>query len=134
MHASSALSLIRLLIYQYLKKSPRETSKPGKEARVFQRNAGLCEREAVEHAVHVLGFSERKACRVIGQLRSTQRYIPKPNPFKKKLRERVISLATEYGRYGYRTITSMLNMEGWHVGKDRVYNIWREEGLKVPQK
>jgi putative transposase len=45
-----------------------------------------------------------------------------------------MQLATEYGRYGYRTVTSMLNMEGWDVGKDRVYTIWREEGLKVPQK
>jgi transposase InsO family protein len=51
-----------------------------------------------------------------------------------KLRERVIELATEYGRYGYRQITNLLNMEGWPVGKDRVYTIWREEGLKVPDK
>jgi hypothetical protein len=28
----------------------------------------------------------------------------------------------------------MLNEEGWDVGRDRVYTIWREEGLKVPQK
>jgi transposase InsO family protein len=46
----------------------------------------------------------------------------------------VIALAKQYGRYGYKTITSMLRMEGWEVGKDRVYGIWREEGLKVPQK
>lgn len=43
-------------------------------------------------------------------------------------------MASEYGRYGYKTITGMLNMEGWDVGKDRVYSIWCEEGLKVPQK
>lgn len=46
----------------------------------------------------------------------------------------MIEIATQYGRYGYKTVTSMLNMAGWAVGKDRVYNIWREEGLKVPQK
>ena len=39
-----------------------------------------------------------------------------------------------YGRYGYRTITWLLQPEGWHVGKDRVYTIWRQEGLQVPQK
>lgn len=50
------------------------------------------------------------------------------------MRKRVVEIATEYGRYGYRKVTGLLNMEGWDVGKDRVYRIWREEGLKVPQK
>ncbi len=35
---------------------------------------------------------------------------------------------------GYRPVTDILRMEGWHVGRDAVYTIWREEGLKVPQK
>jgi putative transposase len=84
--------------------------------------------------VSVLHVSERRACRALGQLRSSQRYRAVSDPFRDRLRERVVALATEYGRYGYRTITSMLQMEGWDVGKDRVYTIWREEGLKVPQK
>jgi putative transposase len=46
----------------------------------------------------------------------------------------VITLASLYGRYGYRKITALLNSEGWDVGRDRVYTIWREEGLKVPEK
>ncbi len=86
------------------------------------------------HVVEELSVSERRACRVIGQIRSTQRYQALPNPEQEKLRERVVALATEYGRYGYRQVTNLLNMEGWLVGKDRVYTIWREEGLKVPQK
>ena len=85
-------------------------------------------------AVRELGVSERRACKVIGQIRSTQRYEKKPNENQEKLEARVIALATEYGRYGYRQITNLLNMEGWEVGKDRVYAIWRKEGLKVPQK
>lgn len=56
------------------------------------------------------------------------------NDYQKKLKSRVIDLASEYGRYGYRQITGLLNMEGWDVGKDRVFTIWRNEGLKVPQK
>ena len=84
--------------------------------------------------VRVLHVSERRACRAIGQVRSSYRYEPQPNPFRERLRERIIALAQEYGRYGYKTITSMLRMEGWEVGKDRVYAIGREEGLKVPQK
>lgn len=79
-------------------------------------------------------MSERRACKVIGQARTTQRYQPKNNEEKEKLRGRVIELAEEYGRYGYRTITDMLNNEGWRIGKDAVYTIWREEGLQVPQK
>lgn len=71
---------------------------------------------------------------MIGQLRSTQRYQPKPNPAKDGLRDRVVAVASEYGRYGYRQVTRLLNLEGFDIGKDRVYTIWREEGLKVPQK
>ena len=47
---------------------------------------------------------------------------------------RIIELATQYGRYGYRRITSMLKGEGWKVNCKRVERIWRSEGLKVPQK
>jgi transposase InsO family protein len=43
-------------------------------------------------------------------------------------------LAGQYGRYGYRRITALLQRAGWQVGKDRVERIWRREGLKVPQK
>ena len=85
------------------------------------------------HVQAELGVSERRACRAIGQLRSTHRYVPLPNPEQEQLKSRVIELATEYGRYGYRQVTNLLNMEGFEVGKDRVYNIWRQEGLKVPQ-
>lgn len=79
-------------------------------------------------------MSERRACKVIGQPRTTQRYEAENDEEKEKLRARVIELASEYGRYGYRTITGMLNNEGWKVGRDAVYTIWREEGLQVPQK
>ncbi len=84
--------------------------------------------------VRELKVSERRACRAIGQIRSTQRYQSLPNQVQEKLESRVIELATEYGRYGYRQVTDLLNMEGWSVGKDRVFSIWQREGLKVPQK
>jgi transposase InsO family protein len=50
------------------------------------------------------------------------------------LRGRIIALATQYGRYGYRMITGMLRNDGWKVNHKRVERIWREEGLKVPQR
>ena len=86
------------------------------------------------HAVTVLHVSERRACRAIGQIRSSYRYVPRPDPFREQLRGRIITLAKEYGRYGYRTVTDLLRREGWDVGKDCVYTIWRQEGLKVPTK
>lgn len=79
-------------------------------------------------------MSERFACRVIGQLRTTQRYEPIVDPNRQKVRERIVELATQYGRYGYKTITSMLRLEGFNVGRDAVHRVWREEGLQVPQK
>ncbi len=48
--------------------------------------------------------------------------------------ERIIELATQYGRYGYRRITAMLRQEEWQVNHKRVERIWRREGLKVPKK
>ena len=43
-------------------------------------------------------------------------------------------MAAQYGRYGYRRITEMLQRAGWSVGVDRVLRIWRREGLKLPSK
>jgi transposase InsO family protein len=50
------------------------------------------------------------------------------------LTKRVVELACQYGRYGYRRITALLNQEGFHVNHKRVERIWRQEGLKVPKK
>jgi transposase InsO family protein len=48
--------------------------------------------------------------------------------------KRIIELATEYGRYGYRRVTALLKREGWRVNHKRVERIWREERLKVPKR
>lgn len=50
------------------------------------------------------------------------------------LRNDIIRLASKYGRYGYRRVTALLQIEGWQVNHKRVERIWREEGLKVPKK
>ena len=81
-----------------------------------------------------LGVSERKACRVLGQARSTQRRIPKRREDEEALREDVVKVARRFGRYGYRMVTGMLRTEGWAVNHKRVERIWRQEGLKVPSK
>jgi len=81
-----------------------------------------------------LEISERRACRVLGQARSTQRHQPRVLPDEARLVSRIIKLATEYGRYGYRRITALLRREGWRVNAKRVQRIWRQEGLKVPKR
>jgi transposase InsO family protein len=52
----------------------------------------------------------------------------------RRLVARIIELAKQYGRYGYRRITALLQREGWRVNHKRVERIWRQEGLKVPKR
>jgi putative transposase len=80
------------------------------------------------------GLSERCACRIVGQHRGTQRYVPTVPADEDALTRAIVALASEYGRSGYRGVTALLQADGWQVGKDRVQRIWRREGLKVPQK
>ena len=89
---------------------------------------------AVSHAREEHGVSERRACQLVNQPRGTQRYQPTQREDEDRLTQAIISLASQYGRYGYRRITALLQRADWHVGKDRVERIWRREGLKVPQK
>jgi len=84
--------------------------------------------------VEELGVTERRACRVIGQHRSTQRKQPIRRDDEDALTSAIIRLAEQFGRYGYRRITALLRNDGWHVNEKRVYRIWRREGLKVPMK
>ena len=86
------------------------------------------------HITQALLVSERRACKALGQYRTTQRYFPHIGLEEEKLTGRIIELASQYGRYGYRRITAILNREGWHINHKRVERIWRKEGLKVPEK
>lgn len=81
-----------------------------------------------------LGVSERRACKVLEQPRSTQRYERRTAEDESRLVNRVVELACQYGRYGYRRIDELLRREGWQVNHKRVERIWRQEGLKVPPK
>jgi putative transposase len=88
----------------------------------------------VDHVQGQMDVSERRACRVLKQPRSTQRYQTRQADDEEQLTARIIVLASDYGRYGYRRITALLRNEGWEVNHKRVERIWRQEGLKVPPK
>jgi putative transposase len=82
-----------------------------------------------------MAVSERRACHVLDQVRTTQRRELSTPSDEKQLTIDIIELASNYGRYGYRRITALLNQnKGWRVNHKRVERIWRMEGLKVPQK
>ena len=79
-------------------------------------------------------MSERRACRVLGQHRSTQRRIPQGREDEDQLVADMIRLAKRYGRYGYKRVTALLRNDGWHVNHKRIERLWKREGLKVPPK
>ena len=84
--------------------------------------------------METLQVSERRACRVLEQPRSTQRHEAIAQSDEEPLRERIVQLACQYGRYGYRRITALLRQECWQVNHKRVERLWRLEGLKVPKR
>jgi putative transposase len=74
-------------------------------------------------------------CKILGQGRSSQRYQCRIKDDEPVLVKRIIELAKEFGRYGYRRITGLLWLEGWwRLNPKRVERLWRREGLKVPAK
>jgi putative transposase len=81
-----------------------------------------------------LGVSERWACRVVGQHRSTERYEPKRADDDAALRVQLRAFSKDRPRWGYRRAHHHLIQEGWSVNRKRVQRVWREEGLRVPQR
>ena len=82
----------------------------------------------------MLGVSQRRACRVLGQNRAVQRHTLITRDDEDALTKRIIELAAVYGRYGTPRITALLHRKRWRVNHKRVERIWRREGLKVTRK
>jgi putative transposase len=81
-----------------------------------------------------LGVSERWACKVVGQPRSTQRHEPVRAADDAALRAELRAFSVLRPRWGYRRAHHHLREEGWEVNRKRVQRLWREEGLRVPQR
>jgi putative transposase len=81
------------------------------------------------------GVSERRACAVIGQPRSTQRLAPPvPSDDELELRAWLRSFSTRRPRWGWRRAATAARAEGWRVNDKRIHRLWRDEGLRVPYK
>jgi len=88
------------------------------------------ERTAVAHLVADHGMSERRACKAIGCSRMTVRY-QSTRPDDTDLRERMIVLARERRRFGYRRLHVLLRREGYEVNHKKLFRLYREEKLTV---
>lgn len=88
------------------------------------------ERDAVAHLKSVMGLSERRACQIISADRKTIRY-RSCRPPEVKLRSRLRDLANERRHFGYRRLFILLRREGEPSGVNRIYRLYREEGLSV---
>jgi putative transposase len=78
--------------------------------------------------------SQRRACRLLGQPRATQRLKPADRSAGEELVKRVLELVRRHPRYGYRRIWALLRAEGFRVNRKRVHRVWREQGLRVPRR
>lgn len=85
----------------------------------------------MEHVQQMLGVSERRACKALGQARSTQRLVSRKAERDRELLDQMRRLAEENPEYGYRMIWAALRQEGVEVNVKRVHRLWKLAGLKV---
>lgn len=88
----------------------------------------------MSHVQGLLGCSERQACKVLGQHRSTQRSVARVAADEPELVGRIEEIVRGHPRYGYRMVCGRLRLEGWLVNHKRVYRLCRRGGLRVPRK
>jgi len=81
-----------------------------------------------------LGLPERRACRYAGQHRSTQRHEPRVACDDAALRGALRQISKDRPRWGYRRAHQLLLEQGWEINRKRTQRLWREEGLRVPQR
>ena len=86
----------------------------------------------MKHLQKNFRVSERRACRVVDQPRSSQRYLSTKADKDAALAQMIVVLSGQNPRYGYRRVWALLRREGWEVNKKRVHRLWREADLKVP--
>ena len=91
-------------------------------------------REAVAHLEEVLEVSQRRACEVVVQPRSTQRYHGRRHGRDAALASELRRISAAHPRAGYRMAMALLRRAGMDINAKRVQRLWRLEGLKVPRR
>ncbi len=91
-------------------------------------------RRVVERLVTEGGLSQRHACQLVNLHRSTARYVSHARSDEAETVALIREYAHEQPMYGYRIITAMLQHDGFHINRKRVYRIWRQEGLQLPRR
>ena len=91
-------------------------------------------REAVAHVEEALEVSQRRACKVVLQARSTQRYCGRKRSKDAALSAELRRISAEHPRAGYRMATAFLRRAGMEINAKRVQRLWRLEGLRVPRR
>jgi putative transposase len=81
-----------------------------------------------------LGMSQRRACQIVGQHRSTQRHVPEAPDPDRDLRARLRTFAKAHPRWGYRRAHAVLVREAHSCNRKKIQRLWREEGLRVPSR
>ncbi|MCK1552835.1 IS3 family transposase [Bradyrhizobium sp. 177] len=98
---------------------------------LFKKMVGpVAKREAVAHLQAVMGLSERRACGIVGADRKMVRY-RSCRPPDTELRGHLRELANARRRFGYRRLFVLLRQQGEPSGRNRIYRLYREEGLSV---
>ena len=120
--------LKRIVADQLLENQALEGDREGKLVSPSRR------REAVRMLGERLGVSERRACRITGQHRSTQRHQPRRTDRDDALRAALRELSRAHPRWGYRKAWACLREEGWEANRKKIQRLWREEGLRVPRR
>ena len=90
-------------------------------------------KEVVDYVVASHGYSQRRACFLTRQHRSTQRKPSRRDP-RTEVRQRMHEIVATHIRYGYRRVHILLKREGWNLGRNVVYRLYREEGLVLRAK
>ena len=87
-------------------------------------------RTDVAFACEQLGVSERRVCKLIELDRSSYRYEPRSD-HNAALRQELVNLARQKPRYGYRRLHALVTKRGFKASAQRVYRLYRAEGLMV---
>ena len=79
-------------------------------------------------------ISQRRACKALGQPRSTQRYQARQSDMDRRLITEMRRLSEAYPRYGSPRVHKLLVGTGWRVNIKRVHRLWKREHLQVPER